>query len=116
MIESVIRQAISSAADDVRFPSVTSEELPGLSIRISALSHLRRIEPEEIILGRHGLLIIQGRCSGLLLPEVPRLFGLKTRAQFLSALYRKARITTEPDLGADFELYAFETEAWGDAD
>jgi uncharacterized protein len=114
MIESVIRQAISSAIDDARFPSVTSQELPDLSIRISALSRLRRIEPEEIVLGKHGLLIVQGRCSGLLLPEVPLLFGLKTRAQFLSALYRKAKITTEPDQDAEFELYAFETEAWDD--
>lgn len=116
MIESVIRQAISSATDDARFPSVTSEELPDLSIRISALSRLRPIEPEEIVLGKHGLLIVQGQCSGLLLPEVPRLFGLKTRAQFLIALFRKAKITSEPGQQTDFQLYAFETEAWDDAE
>lgn len=116
MIESVIRQAIASAIDDARFPSVTSDELPQLSIRISALSQLRRIEPEEIVLGKHGLLIVQGQCSGLLLPEVPRLFGLKTRAQFLTALFRKAKITGGPDQQTDFELYAFETEAWDDAE
>lgn len=116
MIESVIRQTISSATDDERFPSVTLKELPDLSIRISALSRLRRIEPEEIIVGKHGLLIVQGQCSGLLLPEVPRLFGLKTREQFLMALFRKARIAAEPAHQMDFELYAFETEAWDDAD
>jgi len=116
MIESVIRQAISSATDDARFPSVASEELPDLSIRISALSRLRPIEPEEIVLGKHGLLIVQGQCSGLLLPEVPRLFGLKTRAQFLIALFRKAKIPSEPGLQTDFQLYAFETEAWDDAE
>ena len=116
MIESVIRQTISSATDDERFPSVTLKELPDLWIRISALSRLRRIGPEEIIVGKHGLLIVQGQCSGLLLPEVPRLFGLKTREQFLMALFRKARITAEPAQQKDFELYAFETEAWDDAD
>ena len=110
MIESVIRQAISSATDDVRFPSVTSQELPDLSIRISALSRLRRIEPEEIILGKHGLLVVQGQCSGLLLPEVPRLFGLKSCSPLLT-LYRKAKITDEPDQQTECKLYAFQTEA-----
>src|SRR5271165_5959346 len=78
LIESVIRQAISSATDDSRFPFVTEDELPRLTIRISALTPLKRIRPDEIVLGRHGLLIIQGRRSGLLLPEVPKRFGLRT--------------------------------------
>ena len=35
LLESVIRQAIASAIDDSRFPSVTEEELPRLTIRIT---------------------------------------------------------------------------------
>lgn len=116
LIESVIQQTISSATDDSRFPCVTEDELPSLTIRISALTPLKRIRPDEIVLGRHGLLLIQGRRSGLLLPEVPKRFGLRTPAEFLEALHCKAGITTERSEQEDLELHAFETEAWDDED
>lgn len=115
LLESVIRQAISSATDDSRFPSVTEDELPRLTIRISALTPLKRIKQNEIVLGRHGLLIIQGRRSGLLLPEVPKRFGLRTPTEFLEALLYKAGISTDRS-EEDLELHAFETEAWDDED
>ncbi len=114
LIESVIRQAICSAIDDSRFRSVTEDELPRLTIRISALSKLYRIRPEEIVLGRHGLLIVRGRRSGLLLPEVPVRFGLKTADEFLEALFHKAGITEQAAADEGYELHAFETEAWDD--
>jgi len=116
LMESVIRQAISSATDDSRFPSVTEEEVPRLTIRISALTPLQRIDPDQIVLGRHGLLIIQGQRSGLLLPEVPKRFGLRTPAEFFEALLFKAGITTRRWEEENLELHAFETEAWDDED
>ena len=116
LIESVIRQAISSATNDSRFPGVTEDELPGLTIRISALTPMQRIRPSEIVLGRHGLMVVQGSHSGLLLPEVPRRFGLRTPAEFLGALCRKAGIATETLQEDQIELMAFETEAWDDGD
>jgi AmmeMemoRadiSam system protein A len=116
LMESVIRQAISSATNDSRFPAVTEDELPGLTIRISALTPLQRIRPNEIVLGRHGLMVVQGSHSGLLLPEVPRRFGLRTAAEFLDALCRKAGITKETLQEDQIELMAFETEAWDDGD
>ena len=39
LMESVIRQTISSATDDSRFPSVTVDELPRLTIGIMRLHH-----------------------------------------------------------------------------
>ena len=116
LMESVIRQTISSATDDSRFPSVTVDELPRLTIRISALTPLKRIGPDEIILGRHGLLIIQGRRSGLLLPEVPKRCGLRTPGEFLEALLLKAGITANGSEIKGLELHAFETETWDDED
>ncbi len=116
LIEAVIRQAISAAIEDPRFPPVEPRELSHMSIRISALGPLRRIEPREIVLGRDGLVVQRGEYSGLLLPEVPRLFGLGSPAEFLQALYRKAGLPPDLDDQPEEILYAFQTEAWGEED
>ena len=116
LIESVIQQTLCSATDDCRFPPVTAEEVAHLTIRISALTPLERIQPEAVVLGRHGLVIVQGRRSGLLLPEVPAHYGLRTVDEFLNAIYRKAQLDRAAVADDDVELYCFETEAWGDAD
>ncbi|MBV9088153.1 MAG: AmmeMemoRadiSam system protein A [Acidobacteriaceae bacterium] len=63
--------AVSAALHDTRFPPVTAEEFPRLSIEISVLSPMQAIAPEDIEVGRHGLLITYGSRRGLLLPQVP---------------------------------------------
>ena len=68
------------------------------------------------MLGRHGLLVVQGRRSGLLLPEVPGRFGLNSPQEFLEALFHKAGINAVVAAKDEFELHAFETEAWDDED
>jgi AMMECR1 domain-containing protein len=95
---------------------VTEHEVRDLSIQISALSPLKRIEPAEIVVGQHGLVVVRGDASGLLLPEVPEMFGLRTAEEFLTALYRKARLPRMRSTEAEDELYAFETESWGEDD
>ena len=114
LIESVIQQTLCSATDDSRFPPVTAEEVTLLTIRISALTPLERTEPDAIVLGRHGLVIVKGRRSGLLLPEVPAQFGLQTVDEFLDAIYRKAQLGHRHVADDEIELFSFETEAWGD--
>ncbi|MFO0889354.1 MAG: AmmeMemoRadiSam system protein A [Isosphaeraceae bacterium] len=116
LIESLIAQAINAATDDPRFPSVTLEEIAVITLRISVLTTPRPIRPDQIVLGRHGLIAIQESRSGLLLPEVPGHFGLKSAREFLAAVLRKAGLSeTRPERG-EIELYGFETIAWGDED
>jgi AmmeMemoRadiSam system protein A len=116
LIESVIEHTISAATDDPRFPAVVREEVSDLTIRISALTTLVPVRAEEIILGRHGLLLVKGRRSGLLLPEVAAHFGLSTADEFLDALFRKARTPRAEPWKNQVELYSFETDGWGDED
>ena len=71
MAETVADCAAAAALHDPRFPPVTSAELQDLSIDISVLSPLFDIQPPNIEIGRHGLLISSGFRRGLLLPEVP---------------------------------------------
>ncbi len=63
--------AVAAAVEDPRFPPVTSEELPSILLEISVLTPLFPIRPEEVVVGRHGLCVSQGRMKGLLLPQVP---------------------------------------------
>jgi uncharacterized protein (TIGR00296 family) len=55
---SVIRCATSAALADPRFPPLRQEELSALQIEISLLSSPQPIRPEQIEIGRHGLLVV----------------------------------------------------------
>src|ERR1700680_4504528 len=81
--EATVRCAASAALHDPRFPAMRSEELGALSMEISVLSPLEPIRPEEIEIGRHGLVVSDESHRGLLLPQVAPEHGLN-RAQFLA--------------------------------
>ena len=69
----VARCAADAASDDPRFPPLSTTELPALSVEVSLLGPLERIDPHDpdaIAIGRHGLVVEQGRQRGLLLPQV----------------------------------------------
>jgi AmmeMemoRadiSam system protein A len=115
LVESVMRMAIAAATEDPRFPAVTAEELPTLRLEISVLTPMEPIRPEDVVVGRHGLLITRGPASGLLLPQVPGAHGWN-RTQFLAALCRKAGLPDDAWLSNDTTLYAFESEVWEEED
>ena len=62
--------AVWAALHDPRFPPVSKSEVRGLNVEISVLSPLTDIAPDDIEVGRHGLMISQGTLRGLLLPQV----------------------------------------------
>jgi AmmeMemoRadiSam system protein B/AmmeMemoRadiSam system protein A len=63
--------AAMAALRDTRFPPVATAELDQLEYEISVLSPLRRVlSPDEIIVGKHGLVVKRGDQEGLLLPQV----------------------------------------------
>jgi AmmeMemoRadiSam system protein B/AmmeMemoRadiSam system protein A len=67
-----VRDAATFAAlRDTRFAPVNAGELPELEYEISVLTQFRRVfDVNEVRVGRDGLLMIQGRNEGLLLPQV----------------------------------------------
>ncbi len=112
LMAAVAATAISAASHDPRFPALRLPELPAVTISLSVLSPLFRIAPEEIEIGRHGLLISSGPRRGLLLPEVPVHFSW-SRETFLAQTCQKAGLA--PDAwrrGASIE--AFSTEAFSE--
>ena len=67
--------AVAAATEDPRFPPVSPVELPSLRVEVSVLTPMFPIRPEEVEVGRHGLMVAQGRMRGLLLPQVPVEWG-----------------------------------------
>ena len=113
LIEAVAKTVISSAVDDTRFPSLTLDELPDLLIEINVLSPLAPSKPEDVKIGKHGLIINKGSKGALFLPEVAVSNGWDLHT-FLKELCRKADLPEGSWHDREAELYVFESEAWGE--
>ncbi|PYX40656.1 MAG: AMMECR1 domain-containing protein [Acidobacteria bacterium] len=108
----VIETARAAASQDTRFAPVTREEAPELAISLSVLSRLQPILPEQIEIGRHGLVVSLGSHRGLLLPQVP-VEHHWDRETFLAQTCRKAGLPARAwETGATLE--AFTAEVFGD--
>lgn len=70
LVNNVSQMAIAAATRDPRFPPVSVAELDQIVIEISVLSPRRRVRPEQIEVGRHGIYITRGAQRGVLLPQV----------------------------------------------
>jgi AmmeMemoRadiSam system protein A len=104
--------AVAAATEDPRFPPVSANELPSLRIEISVLTPLVPIRPEEVQVGRHGLMVSKGRMRGLLLPQVPVEWGWD-REMFLDQTCVKAGLPPSAwRHGAT--LQAFTAEVFGE--
>jgi AmmeMemoRadiSam system protein B/AmmeMemoRadiSam system protein A len=109
--ESVQRISILSATDDPRFKPMTHDELAEAHIEISVLTPLRLARnPEEVIVGRHGVMIRKGGHGGLFLPQVPVEQGW-SRDEYLSTLcWMKAGLPADAWRKPGAQLYFFEAE------
>lgn len=88
--ESTIDAAISAALHDRRFTPVRPDELERIEVEVTVLGRLEEIiSLREIEIGRHGLVIVDGKHSGLLLPQVATEFKWD-RVQFVEAACEKA--------------------------
>ncbi len=111
LLESVTHMAVAAAVDDSRFASVTIEEVPDLRIEINALTPMELIDPEDVVIGRHGLLIVSEYSMGLLLPEVAVRYKWGQH-EFLKAVCRKAGMPDDAWKSEGTQLFGFESEAW----
>jgi AmmeMemoRadiSam system protein A len=112
LYRTIAETARAAAFDDPRFPPLTREELPDLGVSLSILSPLSTISPEQVEIGRHGLLISQGPRRGLLLPQVP-IEHSWDRITFLEQTCRKAGLA--PDAWrAGAKVEGFTAEVFGD--
>ena len=112
LVQTIVETARAAAFQDVRFLPVTQDEAIRSKVEISVLSPLVQITAEEIVLGKHGLLLSFGTSRGLLLPQVPIEHGWD-RVTFLQQICRKAGLGSDAwQQGAILE--AFTAEVFGD--
>ena len=109
--ESVQRVCLLSAFDDPRFPPLLANELSDMHLEISVLTPMRLAgSPEEVVVGRHGVMIRHGSHGGLFLPQVPVEQGWD-RDEYLSTLcWMKAGLPADAWRKKDVRLYIFEAE------
>ncbi|MCA1757496.1 MAG: AmmeMemoRadiSam system protein B [Bacteroidales bacterium] len=107
--------ALSSAFHDSRFAPLTNEEYNSVSVEVSVLTPLRRIDSiDEITPGKHGVYIRKDSSSGTFLPQVAE--GKEwTREELLGYISRdKARLGW--DGWRDSEIYIYEAIVFGEQD
>jgi hypothetical protein len=111
LAETVAECAQAAAFKDPRFPPLGAEEFEDLEVEISVMSPLRRVSPEEVEVGRHGVLIRRGWRQGLLLPQVATEQSWD-RETFLSQTCRKAGMGPKCWKDANTEIHVFSAEVF----
>jgi AmmeMemoRadiSam system protein A len=113
LYETVQEMAIASAFNDPRFPPLTRDELQHLTLEVSVLTPLKIIKNiEEIEVGLHGIYIVKGYRSGLLLPQVALEYGWD-RLTFLEETCRKAGLSQDTWKEKDTKIYVFSADVFG---
>ena len=106
--------AIRAAFEDARFSPVKQEELPGLEIQISVLGAPKKVsDPENIELGRDGLMIRRGERLGVLLPGAAVEHGW-SRAEFLAQACQSAGLAPDAWKESDVTIYSFQATVFSE--
>ena len=109
------RMAVAACSSDPRFPRVDSRELMDIDLEISVLGPLEAIaSPDEIEIGRHGLVVELGWHRGLLLPQVATEWKWDSET-FVAHTCHKAGLPRDAwRHGA--KMFRFEAEVFGERD
>ncbi|MFA5322767.1 MAG: AmmeMemoRadiSam system protein A [Smithella sp.] len=112
--ETVQEMAVAAAFHDPRFPSLKPDEVKQLTFEISVLSPFKRVRDiNEIEVGKHGLYMVHGYKSGLLLPQVATEYKWD-RETFLKETCHKAGLPLDAWMDEGTEIYIFSADYFGD--
>lgn len=120
LIKALRSAALSAAVDDPRFKPVSSREMDKIVVEVSLLTppeHVKVSKPQDypnnIIVGRDGLIAELGHARGLLLPQVPVEWGWN-ETEFLEQVCWKAGLTPDSWLDPAFRLFRFGAEIFSE--
>jgi MEMO1 family protein len=113
LYRTIEEMANAAAFNDPRFPPLRKEEIENLNIEISVLTPLKRInDVKEIEIGKHGLYIVKGFHSGLLLPQVATEYKWD-RETFLEETCHKAGLSSDAWKDEDTGIFIFSADVFG---
>jgi AmmeMemoRadiSam system protein A len=103
-----------AAFEDPRFPPLSAEELSDCQIEISVLTAPQPLEdPDEIVIGRDGLIVEGHGRRGLLLPQVATEWGFAP-GRFLQEVCRKAGLPPAAWSDPEVRVWKFQAEVFGE--
>ncbi len=107
LYQGLIRNAVSAAFFDPRFPGLDPSELDILDFEISVMGEVQEVRDIKAIeVGKHGLIVKKGGYQGLLLPQVATEWNWN-REQFIEHTCQKAGLDKKCYLEKDTEVYSF---------
>ncbi len=113
LYKTIIEMAIEASTNDPRFSPVTPEELNEIDIEISVLTPPEKIQSiDEIILGKHGVIVRKGMRSGVFLPQVAIETGWDKKTFLEQLCMGKAGLTKDAYLDKETEIYIFDAEVF----
>jgi AmmeMemoRadiSam system protein A len=104
-----------AAFNDSRFNKLSEDELENIKIEVSVLTEPIKIDsPKKIELGRHGVIVEQGRKKGLFLPQVAieNNWDLETFMNYLCE--HKADIPKDNWKNGKVDIYTFESQVFSE--
>jgi AmmeMemoRadiSam system protein A len=116
LYKTVSEMAIAAAFNDPRFSPLRLNELKDVTIEISVLSPLKKVDDiNEIEVGVHGLYITKGFHSGLLLPQVATEYRWD-RLTFLEETCHKAGLHSDAWKDEGTNIYIFAADVFKEFD
>ena len=99
----IVKNAISAATRDPRFPALTGSELDELEISVDVLSSPESVPcKEELDPVKYGVIVSKGWRRGLLLPN---LAGIRTVEEQLTIAKQKAGLSSIPDENVEIQRF-----------
>ena len=106
--------ALRAAFEDPRFAPLAAEELSDCRVEISVLTAPDPVaSPDQIEIGRHGLILELGPRRGLLLPQVATEWGFDAE-RFLDEVSRKAGLPPGAWRRPEAKLWTFQAEVFSE--
>ncbi len=107
--------AVEAAVRDPRFPPVGLAELKDIEMEVSVLTPLEKVNsPDQIQLGKHGVLVRRGSRSGVFLPQVATETGW-SKEEFLANLCaHKAGLAPDAWKDKATDLFIFSAEVFSE--
>ncbi len=117
--DAISQAAVAAAREDPRFPPVSRGELAAISVEVTILTVPERLEaepakrPEQVVVGKHGLIVRGMGTSGLLLPQVATDYGWDAKT-FLDHTCMKAGLSSGCWTSRNVEILTFEGQIFSE--